>query len=228
LTEEMKDEPRLKPVPTYEKWLDESAEALFQHPGFAIAKGAIAFVKYLWTREQLVINALLQKGIIQQHEVEELFGERAHEEAQKEGIKQLTRYLLRSASRGELASPRGKKIDPDTVLVLLNDILDINDTGWGGRTFEAVMELAGEPGTLREMYEKEVDTIKKINESKELLRKAREGVEKRKEARVRAERELREYRLKIYLSMCNVQDKPTPSEEERQAMLNGEQPIPND
>ena len=214
-----------EPIPTYEEWLDEGAKAIFAHPGFALAKGAIEFVKYLWTRERLLISLLVQKEIIQEHEVQEYFGDDVHGHMEKEGVKQLTRYLMRAASKGELTGPSGKKLDPDGVLVILNDILDLNDTGWNGRTVEIMADMFGDK-ELRPDYDKEVGLLKKLNKQR-AAELERRGANERLAAEHKAkDREERERRVRIYVSQCRVFEIPIPSEEDQQQMIDGEIPIP--
>jgi len=210
-----------EPVPTYEEWLDSGAKEVFSHPAFVLAKGAIEFVKFLWTRERLLISVLLQKDIIQEHEVEEFFGDTAHSAMEKEGVKQLTRFMMRAATKGELIGPRGKSMNPDDVLVLLNDILDLNNTGWDGRAFEIMNDMVT-GDDLRADYEKEVGLLKAINEQRA---KKRERATKQKEFEGQL-REERERRVRIFISKCHVADKPAPSDEDQQQMLDGTLPIP--
>lgn len=221
-----------EPIPTYEEWLDEGAEAIFAHPGFAMAKGAIEFIKYLWTRERLLISLLIQKDIIHEHEVKEYFGDDAHKAVEKEGVKQLTTYMLRAASKGQLTGPSGKTLDPDGVLVLLNDVLDLNGTGWNGRTVEIMSDMMGDKD-LRSDYDKEVSLLKKLNEKRAAERERLAKNQTRFEAELERQKDLevqhaqqRKHRLKIYISQCRVADKPTPSDEEQKQMLEGEIPIP--
>jgi hypothetical protein len=210
-----------EPIPTFEEWLDEGAKEILKHPGFAIAKAAIEFVKYLWTREQLLISLLLQKDIINEHEAKEHFGDAAHKNMEKEGVKQLTRYLMRAATKGELTGPNGRTLDPDTVLVILNDILDLNNTGWSGRTLEMSADLFG-GHDLRADYDKEVELLKALNEQKATARKTRELDAERE----RTAREDRARKVRIYCSKCRVAEKPEPSIAQQQQMIEGSVPIP--
>ena len=214
-----------EPIPTYEEWLDEGAEAIFAHPGFAMAKGAIEFIKYLWTRERLLISLLIQKDIIHEHEVKEYFGDDAHKAVEKEGVKQLTTYMLRAASKGQLTGPSGKTLDPDGVLVLLNDVLDLNGTGWNGRTVEIMSDMMGDKD-LRSDYDKEIGLLKVLNEKRAKLREREASNKKLAEERAEKDQEERERRVRIYVSQCRVADKPTPSDEEQRLMVEGEIPIP--
>jgi hypothetical protein len=214
-----------EPIPTYKEWLDDAAGFVFNHPGFFIAKGAIALVKHLWTREQLMIQLLLQKDIIQEHEVEEHFGVKAHTDASKEGIKQLTKTMMRAASQGQLPGPDGKSLDPDTVLVILNDILDLNNTGWTGHTLEIICEMFGEENLLSD-YEKEVTVIKVLNTQRAKKRERQVENERLMKERAERDQEERERKVRIYLSMCRVAEKPLPSDDEQKQMLDGEVEIP--
>lgn len=220
-----KDSLEDEPIPTYEEWLNDGAEHVFGHWGFAIAKGAIELVKYLWTRERLMIELLLQKDIIQQHEVEEHFGDQAHENCAKEGVKQLTKTLMRASSQGKLKGPSGEAVAPDDVLVILNDILDLNETGWNGRTLEIVAETFGKEN-LREDYEKEVKLLNVLNERRAQKRKRLADNKRLAEERKQRDREERERRVQIYISQCRVFDRTPPTEEQRQQMLDGEIEIP--
>jgi len=213
------------PIPSYESWLNEGAEEIFSHWGFHIAKGAIELVKYLWTRERLLIELLIAKDVIQQQEVDEFFGDKAHEKCSQEGIKQLTRQLMRASSSGKLVSPKGKSIDPDTVLVMLNDVLDLNNIGWNGHTLEVLCETAGQRD-LRAVYDEHVGLLKKINAQKQALRERKEQNERLVEERRASDRETRERKVRIYLSQCVVSDKPKPSEEDQKQMIEGNIPIP--
>jgi hypothetical protein len=210
-----------EPVPTYEEWLNDGAKQVFGHWGFHIAKGAIELVKYLWTRERLLIELLLQKDIIQQHEVDEFFGDDAHANCAKEGVKQLTRQLMRAASQGKLVGPEGQTVDPDTVLVVLNDILDLNSTGWDGRTLEIASEMFGREN-LREDYDKEVKLINQLNKQRA---KARQRQKQNAELD-RRRCEEREHRVRIYVSQCRVHEKPLPTDDEQRQMVEGKIPIP--
>lgn len=210
------------PIPTYQEWLDDAAGRLSQDKWFGIAKFGIDLVKYLFTREQLMIQLLLQKDVIQEHEVEELFGDKSHSEAQKRGLKKLTKYCCRAASRGELHAPDGTQIDPDTVLVVLNDILDFNNTGWGGKAFESFMDLSGHGETVRQSYKEEVKEIVKLNAVRELRRNQKKRMA---ESAVKG-REERERKVRIFVSKCKVAEKPLPSDEDQQQMVEGTKPIP--
>lgn len=209
------------PIPTYNQWLDAAAAVIFNHWGFHIAKGAIETVKYLWTRERLLIELLLQKGVIQQHEVDEFFGDKAHENCSKEGVKQLTRALMRASSQGKLVSPDGDAVDPDTVLVVLNDILDLNNTGWTGHTLEVISDMFNKRD-LKGDYAIEVKTIENKNKVRALRRKQREQ-QKELEVRQRVERE---HDVCIYVSKCRVAEKPVPTSDEQRQMVEGKIPIP--
>ena len=82
------------PVPTYQEWLDESAEIIFGHHVFGLIHGALEMVKYLWTRERLLIEVLQQKGIIAEHEVDEYFA--SPHSIMPSGLEQtMTRYEFR-------------------------------------------------------------------------------------------------------------------------------------
>ena len=209
------------PVPTYEEWLTNGAEKVFNHPAALLVKAAIGLVKYLWTRERLLIELLVQKDIIQQHEIEEHFGDKAHESCSKEGVKQLTKTLVRASAQGKLKGPKGDVIAPDDVLVILNDILDLNDTGWNGRTLEIIADMF-DKDDLRADYEKEIASIKECNERRAEERET-QAKQKALELKMRVERERR---VRIYISQCRVFDKPFPTAEEQRQMVEGKTPIP--
>jgi hypothetical protein len=221
------------PVPTYEEWLNENAEYVFNHPACFLAKGAIALIKYLWTREQLMIQLLKQKDILLEHEVEEHFGSKAHEECAAQGVKSLTRTAMRAASQGKMTGPDGENIDPDTVLVVLNDILDLNDTGWNGHTLEVMGDMFGGADEMQDSYKKEVERIKILNAKRAAERDRLAKKQTRFEAELERQKGLeaqrrvqREHRLKIYVSQCKIYEKDPPTDEERAQMLEGEIEIP--
>lgn len=212
----MADDFEEEPVPTYQEFLDAKAKELQADPFMLLFRGVVEYVRHLQTRELLIINALRAKDIISDYEIEEFFGLEAHKAAQAEGLKSITKHFCRLAAEEKLESPfSDKRIRPDEVLVIINDILDLNGTGWDGRTVETICEMRGQGENLRKVYELEIAEIKKRNESKTL---ARERAEKL--------RELRAHRLRIYLSKCNVDNKPHPSKEDQEKMLIGEMPIP--
>jgi hypothetical protein len=211
-----------EPVPTYEDFLNELADDFVNTPMVQMFKGTIEFVRYLFTRELLVINLLLQKDIIQAEEVETFFGEKVHEEAQEQGLKSLTKHLLREASQGKMVTPEGKTMRPGDVLVVLNDILDLNDTGWDGKTIEVIAELRGVETSLRDQYEEGIKRIETTNKIRALRRKKREQT-KELEARQRVERERK---VQIYCSQCRVAETVLPTDEEQQQMIEGQIPIP--
>jgi hypothetical protein len=156
-------------------------------------------------------------------EVEEFFGPGAHKQMQDAGLKSLTKHLLRAAASGKMISPDGVQVNPDDVLVILNDVLDLNDKGWTGKTIETIAEMRGVEPPLREQYDRHVADLTTINTLKALRRQQRD-YELQAAVQRRAERV---YRLRIFLSRCNVDDKPVPSEEEQQQMLDGIVPIPD-
>jgi len=201
-----------EPISSYEEWLNETASKLFGHPLLIAVKTALRILRHAQTRELLLINALRQKGVIDDHEVEAFFGDEAHVTLEKEALTTMTKRLVAAAARGEVVSPGGKKLDPDTVLVLTNDILDFNDTGWDGRTLEIMLEMAGN-NDLQERYKKAVADIEHVNKSR---------------ADTRARREERARRVKILLAKCNIADKEPPSEDEQRQMIDGMIPIPNE
>lgn len=214
-----------EPIPTYEEWLDEGAEVIFSHPGFFLAKAAIGLVKHLWTRERLLVNLLIQKDVIQQHEVNEFLGPTMHKNTEKEGVKELTKTLMRAASQGKLIGPSGKPADPDSVLVMLNDILDLNDTGWNGRTVEIIADMVGDKD-LRSDYEKETKLRKHLNKQRAAKRERQANNERLAAERKAKNREERERKVMIYVSQCRVFEQDVPSDEDQQRMVEGEIPIP--
>lgn len=221
-TAPIEDELADKPIPTYEEWLEEAAKSIGGNSWLAIAKAGLQLMKYASTRETLIIAMLLQKEIVTEEELETFFGEAAQEHAEKAARKNITKYIVREAARGELFDATGKQLDPDKALVILNDILDFNKTGYNGRTIEIMAEMAGEPDGPREGYEEDVKQIERTNRSRAAMRRqAEEEVEL--EARQRTERERK---VRIFVSMCRVADKPTPTDEEQQQMLDGTLPIP--
>jgi len=211
-----------EPIPTYEDFLNEIAEDFVNTPTVQMFKGAIEFIRYLFTREILLINLLLHKDIIQKEEIETFFGDEVHGAAEDAGLKALTKHLLREASQDKMVGPEGKPLRPDDVLVILNDILDLNDTGWSGKTIEVIAEMRGHDTDLRASYDRGVETIKATNGLRALRRKRREET-KELEARQRVERERK---VRIYCSQCRVAEAPLPTDEEQQQMIDGQLPIP--
>lgn len=229
MTEETEqDELAPEPIPTYEEFLENEAKKLRSDPLMFLLKGVVGFVQFLQTREVLFINLLKAKNLLTDYEYEEYFGGEAHAEAQKQGLKELTKHLCQLATAGNLVSPFDDKkvFSPDDVFVIVNDILDLNGTGWDGRTVETIAEMRGEGGSLRATYEREVAVLKATNAIRVKRREKREERSRFEEELARRQAVDRHHRLKIYLSKCNIDGKPVPSEEEQQKMLDGETPIP--
>lgn len=211
-----------EPIPTYEEFGDKLAKEMQETPPAIAFKAAVQFMQYLFTREMIMINLLVQKEILTPEEVATVFGPEGHEGTQEAGIKSMTRFLLSASSQGKILSPSGKQIHPDDVLTILHDILDINDKGWTCKTIEAVTAMRGTNFDLRAKYEEMVAEVKRAN-------KARAGAREQaaEEVTLRARhREDRIRRARIYVSQCNIANKPFPTEEEMKRMVNGEIPIP--
>ena len=127
------------------------------------------------------------------------------------------------AASGSLKTDDDVAVDPDTVLMILNDIFDLNDTGWNGKTLEAIDEVFSESESrLPEFYEEEIKRIKRINKRREEQRE----IEERQKEIEKTQKIARERRLKIYLSQCNINDQDPPSPEDQQKMLDGDLEIP--
>lgn len=210
------------PVPSYEDWLEARASAFVQTPVFRVAHAALSFARYVYTRERLVVSALLAKGIIDGDEVATFFGDEAHDAAKKEGEKQLVRHMMRAASQGELLTPKGKQILPDDLLALLNDVMDMNNTGWNGQTLETIARLSDDQWSPSREYETEIEKINELNILKAIRR---QQVEDQMQAKSKI-RLRRQYELQLYLSRCRVFEKELPDAEAQKQMLDGEISIP--
>lgn len=203
-------------IPTYEEYLETLTVALNKEPSIQLAKAAVAYVRYVQTREVLLLNILRAKEIITDEEIEVFMGHEAHDAAQELSLKTLTRQLCQLAATGKLVIPgTDKSLHPDDVLVIINDVLDLNNTGWTGRTVETIAEFRGQGDALRKRYEEEVALL----QGQISARKAAQGLSK-------GLRELREHKLRIYLSKCNIVGVPSPSAEDQQRMIEGELPVP--
>jgi hypothetical protein len=216
------DEPIVdEPTPTYEEFLEKFAKEISGSFEATLFKGLIEFVRYLFTREVCLISLLVDKEVITQEEVNTYFGSDAHTRAQEAGVKGLRRSLLNAASSGKIVSPKGNQVNPDDILVILDDILDIDSKGWNGRSVETVFEFLGRGDAPRKEYDKAVAHIKVLNG----LRAIRRGqIERTEQSNLEARRE-RLRRFKIYMSQCNIADKRL-TEEDAQKMLDGTIPIP--
>ena len=221
-SEDKKDPLADTPISSYEEFLDEMAKEFVETPAVVMFKGAVEFVRYLATREMLFIHLLVEKEVMTLEEVDTYLGPKAHKATQSRGLKSLTKHLLKAASEGKLISPTGKKVRPDETLVIINDILDLNDTGWDGRTIELIAEMRGDAKEIREQYNEHVKEVETLNKLKALRRKKR----KEKAERERQERVDREHAVRIYVSRCRISDKPLPNDEEQRLMIEGHKPIP--
>lgn len=211
-----------EPIPTYEEFLESYAKDLRATPGVALFKAVVEFVRFIFTREALLVNVLVDKGVLAPDEVDPLLGGEAHKSAQHAGIKSLKKYLLTAAAQGKFVTPGGRQINPDDVLVIMDKLLDLNDEGWSGSSVEAIYGLYGQDKSLKDLYERRVEAIQKLNRARAGMRAA----EEEDRARDARDREERARRLRIYMSQCNIADKAPPTAEEAQKMLDGTLPIP--
>lgn len=210
-----------EPIQTYEEFREAFAKEMRESPPAVLFKGAVEFVRYLFTREALMISLLLDKEVITADEVESYFGPEAHQKTQEVGLKALKKALLHAASTGKIVS-EGKQITPDDVLLYTDDIFDLSDKGWSGKTIESIADHFGKGSMIREAYDKYVSDTKRLNA-------VRAGMREHLAESLKAatnERVERVRRLRIYLSQCNIANTPPPTEEEAQKMLDGALPIP--
>lgn len=212
-----------EPIKTYEEFREDFAKEIRQSPSAVLFKAAVDFVRYLFTREALMIALLVDKEIITPEEANTYFGPEVHKQTQAEGVKALKNYLLGAAAAGKIVDPNtGKQINPDDILVYTDDVFDLEDRGWSGRTLETISEQFGKSNVIREAYDKYVSDTKAANTIRARRRRKRdEAAQARENEQVDRVRQLR-----IYLSKCNIADKPPPTEEEAQKMLDGTLPIP--
>jgi hypothetical protein len=218
-----------EPIQTYEEFREVFAKDMRESPPAVLFKCAVEFVRYLFTREALMVALLMDKGVITADEIESYFGHDAHQKTQEAGLKALKKALLHAASRGKIVSEGGKQITPDDVLVYTDDIFDLSGKGWTGKKIESIFDHFGKGSMIREAYDKYVSDMKRINALRAGMREHFAESQKASERKATAtanERVDRVRRLRIYLSQCNIANKRPPTEEEAQKMLDGALPIP--
>lgn len=207
--------------PTYEEWADGiAAELLNRHPEIMLIVGILDYVKYAGIREQLIIRTLVAKGVLDKDEVGEFFGDEAHEKAESDGLATIIKHLMRTATSGQLKMPDGRLARPDDVIHIVNTIADIPKNGVSGKALEVILSFVRPDRNLREEYEKSKEAFDAESARREKGQSRFDALLEKKQ------REYREHRVKILVSRCRVADRPIPSDEDQQRMIDGEIPIP--
>lgn len=193
-------------VPTYDEYLESVAQELYQHPVYALAKGAFRIAQFFVARERAWVSLLTDKGVLGEGDDLEIAAKT--EELTQSLDKDLIKRAIRATAGGEIKIPvNGKEVilDPDTAAGLVREFL-LNDmpSAEGMKMFTTFMSSENK---IREHYEDYVAKAKAHNEQ------------------LVSERDQRARAVSIYVSKCRLAGREVP-ELEQQLMIDGSMPIP--